>query len=136
MSGFLKNTLYFLKNRNVFTFSGGDIKCKIIYDTSGVDWLTGFRLFDERGKREIKTKHPETLRRLIKTKNSLTFQIKQWAEGRAEGTLPLDLFSKRTAKERYGMSDDFLTETTDIETEYNLPEWVVNAVESQRKIFY
>ena len=140
---FRETTLYFLKMRNQFTFSGGEIECEILYDKNGVDWFKGFRLYDERGKRKITTKHPETLHRLIKSKSSLTFQIKQWAEARAEGTLPLVEFSKRLTKEKYPMADTNGITTInwengeprhydDIETMYQLPSWVINAVEAQK----
>lgn len=126
-----------LSRRNDFTFSGGDIDCEIIPDKNGVDWFAGFRMYDERGKREIRTKHPETVRRLVKAKASLSFQIKQWAESRADGTLPLLLFSQRLANEKYPHLNVYAYgQVSDIETELQLPEWVVNAVETQKVRFY
>lgn len=132
---FINTTKYFLSKRNVFAFSGNDIDCTIVYNRSGLDSFRAFREYDEKGRRIIETKHPETLRRLIKTKASLTFQIKKWAEGRADGTLPGVLFSLRKMKEVYGHEFDNGGQI-DIETEYNLPVWVVNAVETQKVKFY
>lgn len=123
--------LWYLSNRNAFTFSGGDIKYPQ-YEKSGLDGLKAFYVFDSTGKTEP-TKHPELFYRLLKTKASLNFQIKQWAESRADGSLPGVLFSKRKMKEVYG--DDF-GNGDDIETEFNLPHWVVEAVENQKRHYY
>lgn len=115
--GFIDTTKYLLSKRNEFTFSGSDVDCEIVYKKNGIDSFEGFRMYDEKGKRFIETKHPETVRRLVKTKASLTFQIKEWAESRADGTLPKLCFNE-------------------IQEELNLPAWVVNAVETQKVKFY
>jgi len=133
---FLDRILYFLKNRNSFTFSGGEINCSIVQSRSGCSSFHAFRLYDEKGHREIETRHPETLRRLIKTKAALTFQIKQWAESRADGTLPLAIFSKRIAMELYPESKEYMPVDEDLETELSLPKWVVDAVETQKNKYY
>jgi len=114
---FIDKAKYFLRNRNVFTFSGNEIECEIVFKRDGVNSFKAFRLYDEKGFRSIETKHPETLKRLIKTKASLTFQIKQWAESRADGTLPRFLFNEMIE-------------------EMELPEWVINAVETQKFKYY
>lgn len=131
---FLDTLKYFISHRHHFTFSGNDIDCNIVYSKSGVDFVKAFRMYDEKGVRSIITRHPTALAVVIKTKASLTFQIKQWAESRADGTLPLDLFSKRMAREYYKVP--WLTDNIDIETELQLPAWVVNAVETQKNKFY
>jgi hypothetical protein len=76
-----------------------------------------------------------------KVKASINFQIKQWAECRAEGTLPLMELSKRLAYGKYGTSftDFHVLEWVngepvyfdDIESQFNLPGWVLKAVENQ-----
>jgi hypothetical protein len=84
---------------------------------------------------------PELLNKILFTKASINFQIKQWAECRAEGTLPLMEFSKRLAYDKYGTSftDFHVLEWVngepvyfdDIESQFNLPGWVLRAVENQ-----
>jgi hypothetical protein len=90
----------------------------------------------------------ELLNKLLLTKASINFQIKEWAQSRADGTLPLVEFSKRRAASEY--PDTPINEDCtviewvnnepichrDIETQYGLPEWVVNAVERQKYKFY
>lgn len=132
-----KELKYLMSHRNNFTFSGDELNVTISYDKNGMDFIKGFKLFDEKGQRVIETKHPESLRRAIKTKASLNFQIKQWAESRADGTLPLILFSKRIANEKYPhLNINEQDNPPDIETELSLPEWVVNAVEKQKNKYY
>jgi hypothetical protein len=108
---------YYLKHRNDFTFSGGGVDCEILYKKDGCNWVKGFDMFDSRGIREIETRHPATVSRLIKTKASINFQVKQWAESRADGTLPKILFNE-------------------IIKEFDLPKWIIEAVENQKVKFY
>jgi len=141
---------FYLKNRHVFTFSGTlHPKNEALYNKDGVTGKESFFSIENNGKNKP-TKHPNILKSLLQTKAAVNFQIKQWAEGRADGTLPLFEFSKR----KYGESSlynpliveqsDGLLEWVngepvyykDVETRYNLPEWVVEAVENQKKKYY
>jgi hypothetical protein len=150
-----KRDIYFyLKNRNEFCFSGTlSPDFTPIYSKSGVNGLTAFISIDSQGK-NIPTKHPRLLESLLLTKASVNFQIKQWAQGRADGTLPLSEFSKKYLFENATSPiieferEAILSVKTlawvnkepvyfnDIQEQYNLPDWVVKAVENQKKHFY
>lgn len=88
---------------------------------------------------------PELLNKLLLTKASINFQIKEWAQGRSDGTLALPELSKRLTRLNYPkntISDNDCqvlewisgepVYSKDIETLYCLPEWVVTAVENQK----
>lgn len=105
-----------------------------------------FYYIDTEGKNYPYSEH-ELLNQLLHTKASVNFQIKEWSQGRSDGTLPLHELSKRKAYEKYPYSDFSDLNTLewingkpvyykDIETQYNLPEWVINAVERQKVKFY
>lgn len=92
----------------------------------------------------------ESLNRLLLTKASVNFQIKQWAEGISDGTLLLFELSIRLWNERCNHEDKLIFDTktaknnlvwengepvyyADIETQYGFPEWVAIAVLNQAK---
>lgn len=114
----------------------------VVFDRNGVDAKEAFYMMETFGK-IVPTRAPKLLIELLKCKGGVNFQIKQWAEGRADGTLPLIEFSSeragvksgekallwwtKTGKARYAL---------DIATKERLPEWVINAVENSKRHYY
>lgn len=124
---------FYFNNRSHFIFAGTfEPKHKAIFSETGVDAKQAFFSIDNNGK-NIPTREPELLNELLLCKASVNFNIKMWAESRADGTLPLILFSKRKVRELYNNDDDC---GMDIETEFNLPSWVIEAVENQKGKYY
>jgi len=94
---------------------------------------------------------PDLLDKLLLCKAGVNFQIKQWAEAREEGTLPLVELSKnaiyeyhpekyknqkdKDELEKIGLSLEWVNGEPlyhrDIQTQYGLPNWVIDAVENQ-----
>lgn len=99
--------------RNIFDFDGRLPKHDIVYDPNGINGYDCFYQLDTHGKL-YPTKHPEMVRRLVRTKGSVNLHIKLYKEGRQDGTLPAIDFAK-------------------IVKEYNLPKWFIKAVEGNRK---
>lgn len=87
-----------------------------------------FYFIDSEGK-NYPTSEPELLNKLLLTKASVNFQIKEWAQGLADFTLPLYELSQKIA------GTSFL-DIRDIQTEYNLPDWVIKATYNQKWQFY
>lgn len=104
-----------LSNRHNFTFTGSNLKITE-YSPSGKDGFQCFHSFESEGKL-ITTRHKNIFETLLRVKASLNFQIKEWAHDRASGLLPKIEFNK-------------------IIHEFNLPEWVVRAVENQKCKYY
>lgn len=79
--------------------------------------MRGYKAFaeTENGRKHITTRHPRVVRAAVEGKRKLNWQIKQWAEGARDGTVPL--FELQEAYPQ-------------------LPTWVWQAVErqAQRKI--
>lgn len=120
---------WLFKRRKDFSFNGGE-RLDIVYDRKGMNGIMAFHVFDSTGKLKA-TKHPNILQALYVAKGSLNLNIQMWAQSRADGSLPLCMFSKRLTKMKYGTPDKYLPET-DMETEMELPEYVINAVENQK----
>ena len=57
------------------------------HDPNGPDAKRCFHKFDSTGKL-VPCSEPELLSRLLLTKASVNFHIKQWAQGRNDGTFP------------------------------------------------
>lgn len=106
---------WYLKVRNVYNFDGHGPRT-IQYDRKGLTGKKAFYYFDTYGKLES-TKHPELLQRLLQTKGSINLHIKMYAEGRAEGTLPLNEFEE-------------------ICENIKAPDWFYFAVERQKNKIY
>lgn len=105
---------WYLKYKDVFTFSGSSPK-KI--ETGGkYTAKETFYLYDSQGKL-VPTTEPELLQQIFKCKESINFQIKEWAQDRAKGYLPKIEFEK-------------------IVEEYKLLPWMVEAVENQKHKYY
>lgn len=125
-----RDFLFYLRGRHIYTFCGTlTPHYEPLYDKNGVDGKQAFFSIDNLG-RNIPTKHPNLLRTLLLVKSSVNFHIKMWAEGRADGTLPLIEFSQRLVREKYAPA--FELDGTDMEVSMQLPEWVINAVENQK----
>lgn len=122
---------FYLNGRHVYKFAGTLMPSnQAIYDKNGVDGKAAFFSIENHG-RNIPTRHPNLLSALLLVKASVNFHIKMWAEGRADGTLPLIEFSVRMAKQRY--PDSSIEDPgTDMERDLELSEWVIKAVENQK----
>lgn len=132
---FERDYAWFLKYKDQFDFDGAsDTKDKVIYNSDGKDAKYCFYLYDSQGK-VIPTNEPELLFELHKCKGSINFHIKMWAEGRADGTLPLVELSQRkciSMYPEYELDDNI----KDYEAEYELLDWMVEAVEKQKYKYY
>ena len=102
---------WYVKYKNVFTFSGSADK-KVEMCENGKDAKFCFHMLDSQGKL-TPTTQPELLVSIIRTKSSINFMIKEWAQDRAKGYLPKLEFNT-------------------IAREYELSDWMVNAVEQQK----
>ena len=104
---------FYLKNRNVFNFCGGQTKYQAIPDEKGYSAKECLLSIDSTGK-NIPCCEPELLNKLLLCKASVNFNIKLWADGiKRETFLPMDLL--------------------EIQREYECPRWVVDAVINQAK---
>lgn len=125
---------WYFKYREEFNFCGSiEPKFKAIEDINGVGAKEALFSIDTHGK-NIPTKEPLLLNELLLCKAGINFQIKQWAEGRAEGLLPLVEFSQKEAHLKYGIPID--NNVLDIQHEYELLDWMIVAVENQKGKFY
>jgi hypothetical protein len=142
--GFERDYNFYLKNLDEFNFCGTlNPKHAAIYSPTGMSARQCFYYIESQGKNKP-CKEPELLNSLLLTKASVNFQIKEWAAGRADETLPLVEFSKRHMAKQY--PDVSIDENCkvlawvnnnpvyhrDIETQYGLPEWVIDATEKQK----
>jgi len=103
---------FYLSNRKSFKFSGTLNPVQPIYSKKGINGKAAFFSIENNGKNKP-TKHPNILSALLLSKASVNFHIKMWAEARTEGTLPYH-------------------ELLEIQKEFNVPDWVVKAVENQK----
>lgn len=110
-TNFTRDFNWYLKVRNLFNFDG-QLPKDIPYSKTGVSAKEAFFILDSTGKL-VPTKHPSTLERVLRTKGSVNLHIKQYAEGRAEGTFP---------------GIEFKQWCTDI----TAPDWFEKAVEQQK----
>lgn len=102
-----------------FIFTGSSpAKYWYPYAKDGMPALEAFHLIESRGfPKRLAVSEPEKLQKLLRTKAAINMQIKLWAEGRADGTLPKD-------------------ELRSILEEYKAPQWVFEAVENQKYKYY
>lgn len=110
---------WYLKWKDTFVFDGTaeyvDRKGKsiFVYDEMGLSAKECFAIYDSKGKispcREI-----ELYKQIHKCKGSINFNIKIWAEDRGKGWLGKNEFMETIA------------------IEYELLDWMINAVEQQR----
>lgn len=112
-NSFERDYNWYLTYRGVFTFDGGgDFSRRIVVSPDGKDAKRCFHEFDSRGQ-IVPTKEPELLSEIYLCKGAINFNIKQWAEDRANGLLPRVEFDQ-------------------LVKEYELLDWMVEAVERQR----
>lgn len=114
---FERDYAFYLKNIEEFTFCGTLLpKHQAIPNDNGLSAKEVFYLIDSQGKNK-ECCEPELLDKLLLCKAGVNFQIKQWAEGRHDATLPK-------------------SELTEYLEKINAPEWVGVAVEKQRLKLY
>lgn len=120
-TNFERDFKWYLLMRHKFSFDGkgeyffkrqGYVEPMFVEDKNGMDGKKAFYCIDTYGK-PVKTKHPNLLLSLLKTKGSVNLHIKMYAEDRATGVLPRILF-------------DELCE------EIQAPQWFYAAVENQK----
>lgn len=109
-SNFERDYSWYLKYKDIFTFSGSiDTK---IYIEGNNSVKECFFIYDSQGKLKG-CNNNNLLKQIFKCKESINFQIKEWSIGRAEATLPKIEFDK-------------------IIKEYELLPWMIEAVEKQK----
>ena len=108
---FLRDVRWYFHMRHQFNFDGRPHR-EIVFDRCATTGLQAFHAFDSRGVLQS-TRHPNILRTLIKTKGSVNFHIKMYAEDRASGLLPLP-------------------ELRQLCQQWNAPTWFITAVENQK----
>jgi len=138
---------FYLKNLNNFNFCGTlNPRFEAIKGEKGLSAKEVFYLIQSEGKNKP-CFEPELLNALLLCQAGVNFQIKQWAEARAEGTLTRVELSKKDTKLEYPNQDFSWSKTLvwvnfepvyfeDIQTQYGLPDWVIDAVEKQKVKFY
>ncbi len=123
---FERDFKWYLSVRHHFNFDGVDVYIKrkdgiaypvIVYDKQGADGKYAFYKWDSNGE-IIKTKHPNLLHTLLKTKGSVNLNIKMYAETRASGILPKILFHEEICKP------------------FKVPDWFIESVEKQKMKYY
>jgi hypothetical protein len=105
---------WYFKYRDTFTFSGSPPKK--IEKGDKYTAKEAFYLYDSQGKL-VPTKEPELLQQIFKCKESINFQIKEYAQDRAKGYLPKIEFEI-------------------IKEEFELLSWMIEAVEKQKYKYY
>lgn len=76
---FVRDVRFYFRNRHRFVFFGGVVR-QPPYSRKGVSGIEAFRLFDSNG-RLVPTKHPRLFVALMRTKKSINWHIKEWADG-------------------------------------------------------
>jgi len=108
---------FYLNNLELFDFCGTLLpKHRAIKEDKGLSAKEVFYLIDSQGKNK-ECCEPELLDKLLLCKAGVNFQIKQWAEGRFDATLPSVELERELQK-------------------INAPEWVSIAVERQKRKLY
>jgi hypothetical protein len=153
---FERDNKFYFENIKHFNFCGTlTPKFEAIEDVNGKNAKEVFYLIDSTGK-NYPTCEPKLLNELLMCKASVNFHIKQWAEGRADGTLPFSEFAGdgealewkiEIVKHKYfGWLPNWTKKIFSIEDKknvtpiyqkcmairYGFPEWVIKAVEMQK----
>lgn len=116
-TNFERDYNYYLKWKDVFTFSGSPhTRHECLKKGDKYTAKEAFYIYDSQGKK-IDCVEPELLQQIFKCKESINFQIKEWAQDRAKGYLPKIEFDK-------------------IIEEFELLDWMINAVENQKYKYY
>lgn len=135
---FEKDYNWYLKYKDIFNFSGSlDSKGLVIKDKNGLTAKECFYYRDSQGIVKY-TKEPELLSQIYKCKESINFHIKMWAESIAEGTLPLIEFNNTEDNELRVLEwiNQEPVYIKDIKTQYELLDWMIEAVENQKYKYY
>lgn len=157
---FERDYTFYYNNRRIFTFCGTLIpKHVAVYDKNGKPAKEVFHAIESTGKNQP-TSEPELLNQLLTCKASVNFHIKQWAEGRADGTLPYCEFAGDTqtlewevkavrhkwfwwlpeiVKIWFGIQDKKIPNPIyrgSMKEVYGFPDWVIKAVEAQKNKRY
>jgi hypothetical protein len=131
---FERDYSFYMNNINNFDFCGTLIPKHIaIYSSDGVSAKEAFYSIDSNGK-NIPTNEPDLLNKLLLCKAGVNFQIKQWAEGRAEGTCPLHELTGDAQVLEWDISNPnnpIAKYHKNITEQYGLPNWVLIAIEKQ-----
>lgn len=111
---------WYNKYKDIFTFSGSPNTrhehYKKIKQGNKYTAKEAFYIYDTQGK-TLGCAKPELLQQIFKCKESINFQIKEWAQDRAKGYLPKIEFDE-------------------IAKEFELLDWMVEAVENQKCKYY
>ena len=148
---FERDYKFYYDNRYNFNFCGTlNPKFITVQDNNSKTAKEVFYNIESNGSKEIEVLCSEAklLNELLLCKGGINFQIKQWAEGRADGTLPLYELSKNYAYIKYYLSDEDKESVDsiktlewidgepvyyrDIQTQFGLPNWVIEAIEKQK----
>lgn len=120
--GFERDFVWYLSMRHIFNFDGTkdyyNKKGQPIIQNSklGVTGKEAFYQWDSNGI-ITPTRHPNLLHALLKTKGSANLHIKQYAQDRANGLMPL-------------------VELRGICIHFKTPPWFRDAVENQKKLLW
>ena len=153
---FERDYKFYYENIKHFNFCGTlTPKFKAIEDVNGKTAKEVFYLIDSTGK-NYSTCEPKLLNELLTCKASVNFHIKQWAEGRADGTLPYHEFAGNgetleweveiTKHKYFGWLPNWIKKIFGIQDKknpipiygkcmaikYGFPERVIKAVETQK----
>lgn len=102
----------YLNNKKEFVFYGTGYPKFKAHPDGKLSAKEVFYMIDSRGI-NVPTSEPELLNEILSCKASINFHIKMWSEGRADATMPY-------------------FELLEIQKEFNLPWWVVEATEKQK----
>lgn len=127
---FERDYKFYFENIKHFHFCGTlTPKFEAIADDKGKTAKEVFYLIDSTGKNHP-TCEPKLLNELLTCKASVNFHIKQWAEGRADGTLPFCEFAGNGETLEWENGNPVYHKCMAIR--YGFPEWVIKAVEMQK----
>jgi len=131
---FERDYKFYFDNIEHFTFCGTSTsKFKAIADENGKSAKEVFYSIDSEGK-NLPTCEPELLDKLLMCKASVNFNIRQWAEGRADGTLPFCEFAGDGETLEWEVKDGnpIPIYKKSMAIVYGFPDWVITAVENQK----
>lgn len=141
-NNFERDYKFYLDNIKNFNFCGTlNVKFKAIPNKNGKTAKEVFYLIDSTGKNHP-TCEPKLLNQLLLCKASVNFNIKQWAEGRADGTLPFHEFAgdgetlEWKVRKRNGVKTAIPIYKKSMAEVYGFPDWVIKAVEKQKATLY
>jgi hypothetical protein len=126
---FERDYTWYLKYKDIFTFSGSiDTK---EYKEGNKSAKECFYIYDSKGRLEG-CSEIELLKQIFKCKESINFQIKQWAEGMIDyntfGIVNIDFFLNE--KDLVWNKDGTFTKMSIME-QYELLPWMVKAIQNQ-----